>query len=282
MLNKPHYERMLSKLRRLEETLNGYLFTPIASLPARAFVADQQYHQIPDASLFKEISSGWQWGGEGRYCWILSSYTVPPELDGEDLFIMPKMTGYEALLWVDGIPCGTFNTKIVYTGHGNHYCDLLKKQAVAGQTLHIAVEYYAGHDYHGCDPFSEVETPFAYSFDELLVCIKNTAVNQFYFDLMTANQLASALPDSSFFKGRVINALMKVHQTVYYSPEDVSQSEFFAALERAQPYLTEILSETNAPNAPSAGIIGHSHMDTAWLWHIGETLKSAPAPIPMS
>lgn len=29
----------------------------------------------------------------------------------------------------------------------------------------------------------------------------------------------------------------------------------------------------NARSAPFAGLIGHSHMDTAWLWHIGETVK---------
>lgn len=273
MLTKPHYERTLTKLRRFEEMLNPYLFVPVTSLPVRAWVADKQYHSIPDESLFTSIEPGWPWSGEGNYCWIRSEYTVPEELDGQNLYIMPKMSGYEAMLWVNGVPYGTFNTKIVYTAHGNHYCDLLKLNARAGETIDIAIEYYAGHDCPGCMPFDNDTRDYQYSFEDLIVCTKDAMINQFYFDLKTVNQLAAELPDSSFFKGRVINTVMKLHEILYYSIEDIDTETFRSAIEEAQPYLTEILSETNAPNAPSAGIIGHSHMDTAWLWHIGETVK---------
>ena len=42
---------------------------------------------------------------------------------------MPRVGGYEAMLWVDGMPKDTFATKIVVTRHGNHYCDMLCAQA---------------------------------------------------------------------------------------------------------------------------------------------------------
>ena len=96
MLCKQHYEKMIAKLVRFEETLNPYLFTKIQSLPTTAFVANKQFHTIPTNEKFKEISSGWKWGGEGAYCWLKTEYVVPEELDGKDIFIMPKMGGYEA------------------------------------------------------------------------------------------------------------------------------------------------------------------------------------------
>lgn len=276
MLYKAHYEKMLSKLKRLEETLNPYLFTKIESLPARAFLSDRQLHRIPDEECFAEISDGWKWGADGQYCWLKTEYTVPRVLDGRDLFLMPKLGGYEAMLWVDGIPFGTYNNKITYTAHGNHYCALIRKNAKADEKIELAVEYYAGHDYHGCDPFSadlaQVNT-YDFSFESLDICVKNDEICSFYFDLKTVNQLANDLPDSSFFKARAINALTQVHKLVYYSPEDITQKEFTEALKKAHPYLTEILNETNADNAPQVGIIGHSHMDTAWLWSIDETIK---------
>lgn len=154
MLCKQHYEKMIAKLLRFEETLNPYLFTVIETLPVTAFVADKQYHAIPVNEKFEKISEGWKWGGEGAYCWLKTEYTVPESLDGKDIFIMPKMGGYEAMLWVDGVPFGTFNTKIVYTSHGNHYCGLIRKDAKVNEKIDVAIEYYAGHDYHGCDPFS--------------------------------------------------------------------------------------------------------------------------------
>ena len=89
MLCKQHYEKMIAKLERFEETLNPYLFTEIESLPAVAFVADKQYHTIPGDESFEAVSSGWKWGGEGAYCWLKTEYVVPEELDGKDIFIMP-------------------------------------------------------------------------------------------------------------------------------------------------------------------------------------------------
>ena len=276
MLCKQHYEKMIAKLSRFEETLNPFLFTKITSVPATAFVADKQYHTIPIDVNFEEISSGWKWGGEGAYCWLKTEYIVPEELDGRDIFIMPKMGGYEAMLWVDGVPFGTFNTKIVYTSHGNHYCGLIRQNAKANEKIDIAIEYYAGHDYHGCDPFSrdlrQVNT-YDFTFDSLDICIKNDEINKFYFDLKIVVQLATELPDSSYMKAQAINALTEVHKTLYYSPDDVSKEEFFSAIKNAQPYLTKVLSLKNGDAAPIAGLIGHSHMDTAWLWHVDETIK---------
>ncbi|MDE6723385.1 MAG: alpha-mannosidase, partial [Eubacterium sp.] len=276
MLYKAHYEKMLSKLRRLEITLNPYLFNKIESLPAKAFRCGNQFHSVPADENFKEISNGFKWGSDGEYLWLKSEYTVPKALDGKDLFLMPKLGGYEAMLWVNGVPFGTFNNKITYTSHGNHYCGLIKKNAKAEEKIDIAVEYYAGHDYHGCDPFAldltQINT-YDFSFESLDICTKNDAVCNFYFDLKTVNQLANDLPDNSFLKARAINALTEVHKTVYYSPDEVSENDFFEALEKAHPYLTVILNEKNVENAPQVGIIGHSHMDTAWLWHIDETIK---------
>lgn len=273
MLCNAHIERVLSKTERFEEMLNPYLFDKVESIDIRAFVADKQYHTVPDDSLFEAIGNGWHWGGEGNYCWFKGEYTVPDHLDGKDIFIMPKVGGYEAMLWVDGVPFGTFNTKIVYTSHGNHYCGLIKKNAKAGETISIAVEYYAGHDYHGCDPFSDQHNPYSFYFESFDICTKNEKINKFYFDLKTVNQLAKILPDDSLMKAYAQNALIDVHKIVYYSPEDVDKDTFFDAIDKAQPVLDKVLSKKGGEEGLEVGIIGHSHMDTAWLWHIGETIK---------
>jgi len=274
MLCKEHHIKLLAKFQRFEKILNPYLFTKIQSLPVSAFVSDEQFHTVPDDENFRDIESGWKWGYEGAYCWIKAEYTVPRELDGKDIFVMPQMGGYEAMLWVDGVPFGTFNTKIVYTSHGNHYCGLIKKNARANEKIDIAVEYYAGHAYHGCNPFSPHSTPsFEFSFHSLDICVKNYELNDFYFDLKTVIQLMEELPDSSFMKANAFNALTEVHKIIYYSPEDVSKNEFFDAIRKAHPHLKKVLSLKNGDAAPVAGLVGHSHMDTAWLWHVGETIK---------
>lgn len=274
MLTSKQIERMLAKLKRFEETLEPMIFQKVGEVGASAWETAERFHRIPDASLFKPVEKGWQWGGEGAYCWFRTEFTVPGELDGKNLFIRPQTQGYESMLWVNGEPFGTFNTKIVFTGHGNHYCDLLKMKAKAGEKLDIAIEVYAGHFFKGCSPLEEHPLlDYIYTYGGIDICVKDYAVQDFYFDLRTVNQMAADLPEESFRRADAVNALYKVHNTVYYSAGDVDKEAFTQAIAKASPYLKEVLGVKNGEGAPKAALIGHSHMDTAWLWHVPETVK---------
>ncbi len=274
MFTDKQIDRMLKKLKRFEDTLEPMVFNKVAEIDASAFETTERLHKIPDESLFTPVEKGFVWGNEGSYCWFKSDFTVPEELAGKNLFIRPNTQGYESLLWVNGMPFGTFATKIVFTGHGNHYCDLLKMNVQAGEKIDIALEVYAGHAYKGCSPFSqEGIKEYRYNYTGLDICVKDYEMQEFYFDLKVINELVSVLPDSSFRKGELINALYEVHKRVYYSYEDVDDETFREAIREAWPFLKAELAKKNGPEAPFAGIIGHSHMDTAWLWHVPETVK---------
>ncbi len=43
-------------------------------------------------SLFRPVEKGWQWGGEGSYCWFKGEFTIPDALAGQDLFA-PALRG---------------------------------------------------------------------------------------------------------------------------------------------------------------------------------------------
>lgn len=274
MLNEKQIDKMLAKLKRFENTLAPMMFTKIDEVKVDMFPTSGQYHDIPEDSLFTPCGKGDRWGGEGTYCWFKGQYKVPEEYDGRTLYLYPKIEGYEALLWVNGVPFGTFCTKIVITGHGNHYCDMLKQKVRAGEVIDIALEYYAGHYVMGCEPFSEdPRNAYDFKFDSVDICLKEDRICDFYFDLRTLNQLVKVLDHNSFRRADVINTLEKVHEILYYSYGDIDKETFMEALAQAGRLLKEKLARTNSATAPYAGFIGHSHMDTAWLWHKGETIK---------
>lgn len=274
MLNQRQIDRMLQKLERFEHTLERYYFEQVGEVAMRAYPSDGSDHEIPDDGLFQPVEKGWQWGGEGSYCWFKGEFTVPDALAGQNLFLRPHCVGYESLLWINGMPFGTFCNKILVNDHGNHYCNLIRKNAKAGETVAVALESYAGHYVMGTAPFSEDERPsYRYPYNGAEICVKNEEIIAFAFDLHTVRQLACVLPISSFRRGDLINVLTHVHEMVYYDPENIAREEFLSALRSARPYLRQALEVHNSQSAPFAGLVGHSHMDTAWLWHIGETVK---------
>lgn len=274
MLTEKQIDRMLAKLKRFEDSLEPMIFKKVAEIGASAYETAERLNKIPDASLFSPVEKGFVWGGEDSYCWFSGGFAVPEELDGADIFIRPEIQGYEAALWVNGLPFGEFSNKTVYNGHGYHYCDLLKKNARAGERIDVAVEAYSGKLHKGCAPLENLPEPdYRYKYDGLNICVKDCEIQDFYFDLKVINELTQSLGARSFRRGELVNALYEVHKRVLYSYDDTSDGNFRDALRAARPFLKEVLAVKNGPEAPTAGLIGHSHIDTAWLWPVAETVE---------
>ncbi len=276
MLNNPQLQRVLSKLERFKDQIEPHIFEKQCELENVEFfhAGTKQYHTIPESG-FAPVEKGMKWSGESSYCWFKSQFTVPENLDGKTVFVMPHIGGYEALLWVDGVPFGTFATKIVYTAHGNHYCDMIKSNATAGDKIDIALEYYAGHLCPGCDPGDNTYrvTDFTFEYSGIDICTKNYEVQDFYFDLCSLLDMADILPEESFRRGEIINTLYEVYRILSITVDDTPFDEVLASMREASPLVKACLAKKNGDSAPEAVIIGHSHMDTAWLWHVGETIK---------
>ncbi|MBR5562543.1 MAG: alpha-mannosidase [Clostridia bacterium] len=278
MLAERQIERMLEKLKRFETILDPMLFKKVAKIDTVDFYeTTDRLYEIPEDSLFAPKNSGETWGSEEAFGWFKTQFTVPEELDGKSVFLMPHTEGYETLLWVNGKPFGTFCTKIVFTGHGNHYCDMLTLNAKAGEVIDIALEVYTGHTHLGCSPLesNRLIKDYTYRFDGLDICLKDEFIQEFYFDLKVINELVETLPDTSFRKGQLINALYEVHKRLLYAYDDTDEESFRAAMKSAHPFLKEMLVVKNGPEAAKVGIIGHSHLDTAWLWKATETIKKS-------
>lgn len=274
MYTEKQLERMFGKMKRFEEMLEPKLFETVDTVPVKAFQTDGSYHEVPRESCFLPCEDGTVFEGEGIYCWFRGTYTVPEALDGKRLFIYPKINGYEGMLWVDGKPYGNFASRMIVNSHGNHYCDMLRKEAHAGEIIDIAFEYYANHYIKGTQPFkNEAMKTFQIIYHPVDICLKNEELAEFYFDLKIANQMVKVLENRDFRRADFVRALLEIHSFISYDFENEEPEIFKEQIQRADKVLKNVLKEQNSSSAPYAGLIGHSHMDTAWLWHRGETEK---------
>ena len=277
MLNDAQNRKLIGKLKRALEVFEPYVFTKIAQLPYTMYETADRLETVPDATLAavpETRPTGKTWGGEGRYCWFLTQYTPPNELAGQPLYLYPELGGYEAMLWVNGEPYGTFATKIVVTRHGNHYCDCFTRAAVPGTPVQLAIEFYAGHYVIGEQPFEErPHRDFRFTADKISVCTKNQDVLDFILDLRVLLQLVEKLPETSFRRAEILNVLTQVHQVLYYDPTATDAETWHTSLAAARRVMAPALAQKNGGSAPTADLVGHSHIDTAWLWPMDETIK---------
>ncbi|MDR2177277.1 MAG: glycosyl hydrolase-related protein [Treponema sp.] len=271
MLEAKQIDRVIRKLERFCKMLEGRVFVKAADLPMSRFETLERFHQVPDAKLFTAFSPGESWGGEGKFCWERGTFTPGGELAGKRLYVYPRTTRNEGMLWVAGEPFGIFSgTK---EPHADHYCALITLKAETGKPIDIAFEWYAGHEILGTQPFENNKVSYACTLGTTEICVKDEELSDFCADLAVAVDMEKALDNDSFRRADIQNTLLKVHQIVYADPDNVADEEFRRALRKAAPLLKDVLKPANSGSVPFAGLVGHSHLDTAWLWPIEETLK---------
>ncbi len=276
MMNQPQIGRVLNKLDMFLNELEPMMFIPHETVSMNKYETSVRYDAIPQDAVFTPAIQGESWGKELSYCWFDGTYTVPEKLAGKNLFVMPHFGSYETMLFVDGVPYGTFANKITNAGHGNHYCDLIRMDAKAGEQIRLTFEAYAGHYVIGCYPFeTSPNNNFTYTYEDVTVCTKDEQIIDFYFDLRTLMQLVRALDPMGVRYAQVVNTLLKVNTVVQYAPKDTDPALFRETLAEAAGYLKTCLMQRGSASSGFCGLIGHSHLDTAWLWTIPETVKKA-------
>ncbi|MBR0462818.1 MAG: alpha-mannosidase [Clostridia bacterium] len=273
MLTEKSMQQTLGKLQRFTRTLRNRLFIPVASIEAKGLYETRTpLHQIPDRSLFGPVSK--TWGGEGVYGWFVMEYTVPVELDGKPLFLYPHTGFYEATLWVNGCIHSNYAAKYIEGSHGNHWCNRFTPAAQAGESYQFALECYAFHDMPGTQPLTcERQESYVYPCAPADICLRDDEVMDVLFDLETLLSLCKSLPEGSFRRAEIENALYEAHKVLMYDPDHCTNDEFYTGLRAASPLFKAQLAKKNGETAPYVGLIGHSHMDTAWLWPLTETEK---------
>jgi alpha-mannosidase len=271
VLEAKQVDRVIRKLERFHRMLEGRVFVKAAEISMRRFETAERFHHVPEEKFFTAFSPGESWGGEGRFCWERGTFIPGGELAGKRLYVYPRSTRSEGMLWVAGEPFGIFSS--TKNPHADHYCGLIALKAEAGKPIDLAFEWYAGHEVIGTQPFDQGKANYSYTLDRTEICVRDEELGDFCADLAVVVDLEKALDDNSFRRADIQNTLLEVHRIIYTDPDNAGDDEFRRALREAAPLLKAALKPKNSGSAPFAGLIGHSHMDTAWLWPLEETLK---------
>ncbi len=269
---------LFDKLKELMHILEKCVYRKVGEMQnAQSLTTTEHLRAVPQAG-FAPIEKGAVWGGEWQNLWVKGSFTVPPELDGQALFAVSRCGGRETLFFLDGAPKGLFNTKNREYIGGNHASQYLGKYK-AGQVIDLAFECYAGHFDVDTDSYNNYEYPdipprdFSHVYEGVEICTRDEEVFTLLFDMHELFGAASSLAGTGFASARAENALLKIHDTIVLYPRHASEQAFRdgirAALEISRPFF----SGQNSRLFGKVGYIGHSHLDTAWLWPLAEGLR---------
>ncbi len=202
------------------------------------------------ASGWKAFAVPGRWGGRDQTTWFRMKCAVPKAMQGKTLYALFAVGG-EALAYVNGKPAQGID--------GNHTELLLTEKAKAGQTFTIVLECTPGtwHDVH----------PF---FEKVEVASFNKPAWDFYWDATVALDTWEALPENYAPRRKLLETIKSCVTLVDLQHKE--EPAYWRSIETARKALKNALKEFETSYGVGAlTLLGHSHIDTAWLWPLRET-----------
>lgn len=267
----PHFEAErvmeLRQIRNRVREIGEKIFTPRIPLgKVQCCVAGMGKgpEAIPKTG-WKPFSLMQRWGGLDQTAWFKMTAVIPEEFKGQRVVALLRISDYshmkgsgpadeggEALAYVNGAP---------YQGiDRNHEFMVLTERAKGGEKFEIVLEACASTRFDLTHVFTVAD-----------LAVMNQEAWDFYWDGEVYLEVVEMLEGKSEERRRLQRLLMDAVFMVDLQHQDAP--EFYSSLVRARRFLHKGLEAFPSQGLGKLTLIGHSHIDTAWLWPLRETRR---------
>jgi alpha-mannosidase len=225
---------------------------------------------------YEPFTIGTPWGRAWSTTWFHFTGVVPsaPADDADDLEIVVDLgwNGTQAGAQAEGLVFRPDGTTIKAL---NPYNNWIPVEGQPGDPIDLFVEAAANPNFSpGPRPFQpSVQGDRATLSDDLVgelrrvdITIRHTELAELAADLEFLLDLQSALDLGEPRRWKILRALESALDAL-----DLSDLVGTATAARAE--LAEVLAKPAVPSAHTVSVIGHSHIDSAWLWPVRETVR---------
>jgi len=114
---------------------------------------------------------------------------------------------------------------------------------------------------------------FTRLYEGVRIVVLDKVIRDFVFDTATALQLAR-LPGENFAGMKAHQCLMAAFPYLIQDVRQATEEELRASAAKVSEILAPALAKgTGERSRGKVAVVGHSHMDTAWLWPVSETIR---------
>ncbi len=221
--------------------------------------------QKPDTAHTQIVEKGFRWQGYGVYNWLENSVSLPQPKEGKRLLALfdfgaDRGTGnnshFESLLYING--------KNAQAVDGNHREVFLDSHC--GATVHLLFRLWSGLNGGGYPADMKMEIRQA----ELAYLDK--AADELYFFARNILETVPLLENDNPYKQWLVNELVEAFRLIDYT--NPRSPEFYASVQKAVDYLNKCMKGQGKPDI-HISLIGHTHIDVAWLWRLCHTREKA-------
>lgn len=223
---------------------------------------DQQYHELPERIEGPDFGLNQFFTGRDRYLWLEKTLTLPAPEEGcqvVGLFDFGKTgdghnSGFESLLYVDGHPYQGVDT--------NHKEVFFPEQE--GTEVNLKFLLWTGLEGGG-----EHRT-FYHQLRQADVAYLHTKTDELYYFARAITGTLELL-DKNDEQYESLKAALDRSLAVINWDED----GFYKTAKEAHAVLMTELGKLNKHTDVTVNVVGHTHIDVAWLWRLKHTREKA-------
>ena len=270
-------QKLIDKIEQRLNWLQAYFYNTIEVLKVEVaesadYIDKAEINQLE----FGEIEQGENWGKEWSSAWFKAEYEINSDLKDKSLFLAADLGG-ESIVYIDDLAIGAIDRE--------HNEIPLQKRELASGKHRVFIQAYCGHevpDYFSTSPTdidpnmiandeSLYRIPSTFNYIKLVE--RNEAAWELYYDLATLLGTASEQDENSLRYNQLIEKLSETVDLIDWETENKAKrnKQFRAATNFIKPEL----EKKNSPSTPSLNLIGHAHIDVAWLWTLKETRRKS-------
>lgn len=229
--------------------------------PIRVFkIKDALYcigSSIPEVKMdWDEYLTGDLWGGYDKHRWFSCNIIIPEKYHNKAV-VFKITTGHEGE-WDALNPQFLFylNGEIIQGLDVNHREVLIAEKAEAGKTYSILMLGYSG--------LRDIRTSL-----NTELCVIDREIEALYYNIKVPLSVAELLGEANNNRVSILNNL-EIVMNILDLRKSYSE-DFYSSVRAANIYLKEKFYTDIDTAAPLVTAIGHTHLDIAWLWTIGQT-----------
>lgn len=273
MYNEKLTDQTIRKMKTVMGEYENLIFEKVGEIEdAKYLVTKEHLRSVPSEGLQK-LEKGMEWGAHWDNLWVIGKTTVPKEAEGKKLYAVSHAGKGEELFFINGSPAGMFSWKKFNCTGGAHDAQLITDNAKEGDVYNLAFECYAGHPYD--DPANENMEALRDRYNGIDISVMNEEIKDFVFDVLELLSLEKVLETNNMMKYSVRRALMKINEVMIKCPNEKSKEEIMAGVREALKISRPFFNGKNTRIFGHVGLIGHSHLDSAWLWPYKETIRKS-------
>ena len=263
-----HHDRVYEVLRRIGKEIM------VESRPFKAEVAVTP-EPTPFAQrkklTYKPIKEGDTWGKKWDCGWFRVTGKIPAEWKGAYVVAWLELSGEILVFGDDGEPIVGLTNGSVFDGDYQKPVFHITKSCKGGEDLAFWLDAGANGlfgmnrpgDRAGLEPGADIHGTWPTVVNRLRLCRFDHDKWQLWLDLMILANLCRILPETSARRCEVLRVCGKALDVLPLAN----------GVKKCRAALRPLFELPTDPATVDVTAVGHSHIDTAWLWPLRETIR---------